>query len=104
MARTQAALNQLAPVRQQLHQSLIHYQSLIAPIQRLPSEVLSEIFLALPHIPNVEPFAIINSPVLLARVCSQWRDVAISTPQLWDIINLSVDDALNIKPFTMEFW
>lgn len=90
-------------IRQRLRQSLIHHESLIAPIRRLPTEILSEIFLALPRDPDIHPFAIWNSPVLLTRVCSRWRDVAISTPQLWDTVDLSVDDR-SVRPFTMEFW
>lgn len=101
IARAQAVLNRLKLERQRLHESLTHSQSLVAPIRSLPAEVLSEVFMA---VPRNEPFSISNSPVLFTRVCSQWRDVAISTPQLWDVVNFIVDGTLNVKPFTMEFW
>ncbi|KDQ49232.1 hypothetical protein JAAARDRAFT_115133, partial [Jaapia argillacea MUCL 33604] len=57
-------------------------KSLSAPIRRLPSDVLLEIF---NHTLSYgcsntmyEPF-----PVLLTHVCSYWRHLALSTPTLW---------------------
>ena len=79
IARTQTLLDHLTSERQRLNASLITYQSLIAPIRRLPIKILAKIFKTLPRIPEYEPFGVSNSPVLLTRVCSLWRDVAIST-------------------------
>lgn len=104
IARAQASIEQFVSARQRLHRSLIHYRTLASPIRRLPTEILSEIFKALPRDPEVEPFGISNSPVLLTRVCSRWREVAISIQSLWDIIDFTVDDKLNIKPFSMVMW
>ncbi|KIM27968.1 hypothetical protein M408DRAFT_8946 [Serendipita vermifera MAFF 305830] len=46
----------------------------IAPIRRLPSELLSEIFIW---------FEINGSPWPLTKVSRSWRSVALRTPQLW---------------------
>ncbi|KAF7353819.1 F-box domain-containing protein [Mycena venus] len=56
-------------------------RSVIAPIRKLPSEILETIFLACasPQ-PNVIP--------VVGQVCRHWRDVAESTPQLWSNISI----------------
>ena len=82
MVQVQVVLDHLASERQRLHGSLNQCRLVMAPIRRLPTEILSEIFRTLPRGPEVEA-SISNSPLLLTQVCSRWRDVAISTPQLW---------------------
>ena len=59
---------------------------------RFPPEVLSEIFLnSLEHqlesafLPRIHPD---HAPVLLTRICSYWRDVALSDPRLWSRLSL----------------
>ncbi|KAF5354894.1 hypothetical protein D9756_005463 [Leucocoprinus leucothites] len=55
-------------------------------INTLPPEVLSTIFLLLRQIrryPQLLPFQ-----VKLSHVCQHWRQVAVSTPQLWSSITL----------------
>jgi len=84
---------------QRLQESLTQYRALASPIRCLPTEILSEIFKALPRNPKVESFGISNSPVLLSN---RWRDVALSTPRLWDTVDFTVDYAQKVKPFTLE--
>ncbi|TDL25327.1 hypothetical protein BD410DRAFT_635831 [Rickenella mellea] len=54
-----------------------------APIEHLSFEIMSQIFLhclpeeSLPHARTDE------APALLGRICSLWRAIALSTPQLW---------------------
>lgn len=103
IVQVQATLGQVMSERQRLHDSLTHYRSLLSPIRRLPSEILSEIFKALPREPGV-PYGVSNTPILWTRICSRWRNVAILTPQLWNSIDFIVDEKLNVRPFTMETW
>ncbi|KAJ7707329.1 hypothetical protein B0H17DRAFT_1000412, partial [Mycena rosella] len=58
-------------------------KAVFSPLRRLPSEILSEIFLWcledetwLPHIWRVQPWSI-------SKVCRRWRETALSTPSLW---------------------
>ena len=60
-----------------------------SPISWLPSELLSLIFsFCLPdeRYPNPSPT---TAPLLPARVCSSWRRIAKSTPELWDSVHLN---------------
>ncbi|KAK0474925.1 hypothetical protein IW261DRAFT_1341227, partial [Armillaria novae-zelandiae] len=62
--------------------------AILAPIRRLPTELLQEIFY---HCIDGKPFQDIcpeggyasEAPVLFGRVCSRWRTVSFSTPSLW---------------------
>ncbi|KXN87490.1 hypothetical protein AN958_08795 [Leucoagaricus sp. SymC.cos] len=55
-------------------------------INTLPPEILSKIFLPLRQIRRYQ--RIIPFQVSLTHVCRHWRQVAISTPQLWSSITL----------------
>ncbi|KDQ49230.1 hypothetical protein JAAARDRAFT_111790, partial [Jaapia argillacea MUCL 33604] len=67
-------------------------KSLSAPIRRLPSDLLSEIFNHTLQYgstgPVYDPF-----PLLLTHVCSYWRHLALSTPTLWSPIRARPTDA-----------
>ena len=56
-------------------------ESLLSPIQCMPAEIMAEIFCwSLPNNPNLK---VSYPPLLLGRVCSNWRKIALSTPRLW---------------------
>ncbi|TDL25320.1 hypothetical protein BD410DRAFT_635581 [Rickenella mellea] len=60
-----------------------------APIHRLSFDVLSQIFLeCLPDFPSLPSVLSDEAPVLLGRICSHWRAVALNTHQLWPGISL----------------
>ncbi|KAL1730838.1 hypothetical protein EV714DRAFT_210096 [Schizophyllum commune] len=64
----------------------------IIPINRLPDEILSEIFLWLLCIILSGPYAHNPSPILIRTitiVCKTWRRAAYATPRLWVYINVS---------------
>ncbi|KAK7055851.1 F-box domain-containing protein [Favolaschia claudopus] len=59
------------------------------PVLTLPTEITSEIFLQfLPAYPLCPNTTGLHSPTLLTHVCSQWRNIALSTPKLWRAIDL----------------
>ncbi|KAL0953183.1 hypothetical protein HGRIS_004438 [Hohenbuehelia grisea] len=69
-------------------------------IRRLPTEILSQIFIACldwhtgteidtPPIPILDSKA---CPWVLALVCKRWRDLALGTPILWSTIGIDVDE------------
>ena len=62
----------------------------IAPIECLPPELISEIFLAC--LPGFMPSRMYShcAPLLLCQVCQHWRDIAKSTPALWSSISLDL--------------
>ncbi|KAF9472497.1 hypothetical protein BDN70DRAFT_774326, partial [Pholiota conissans] len=53
------------------------------PARSLPHDVLREIFIfCLPedHLPTLSRD---DAPVLLTRICSAWKGIALTTPRLW---------------------
>ncbi|KAJ7115383.1 hypothetical protein C8R44DRAFT_794563 [Mycena epipterygia] len=81
------------------------YLTLISPMRALPTEILQEIFIAcLPECHN-SVMHITQAPLLLGRVCSSWRRIALSTAALWSSVHVVVpyvdypppitDDVLN---------
>jgi hypothetical protein len=66
------------------------------PINRLPRDVLAEIFVKClpevilwPRIANVGHSTKNVAPLLLCNVCSSWRALALSTPRLWQDLFLT---------------
>ncbi|KAJ7137565.1 hypothetical protein C8R43DRAFT_608650 [Mycena crocata] len=59
-----------------------------SPVQRLPVEVLSEIFFAcLPSL-QYTPASRLLAPLVVSWVCAHWRNVAVSLPRLWSSLAL----------------
>ncbi|KAK7017380.1 F-box domain-containing protein [Favolaschia claudopus] len=60
------------------------------PVLELPNEIISEIFLhLLPPSPICPPLTGLYSPTILTHICSKWRAIALSTPDLWTAILVS---------------
>ncbi|KAJ7639454.1 hypothetical protein FB45DRAFT_1024174 [Roridomyces roridus] len=57
------------------------------PVLSLPNEIVSEIFIqCLPPYPACPPVRGPSSPTCLTHICRKWRDIALTTPQLWRAI------------------
>ncbi|KAJ7249720.1 hypothetical protein B0H12DRAFT_1019546, partial [Mycena haematopus] len=58
--------------------------SVVYPVLTLPPEITSEIFCHC--LPTERQSDIVNpkeAPLVLTQVCGLWRNIAISTPELW---------------------
>ncbi|KAK0486583.1 hypothetical protein IW261DRAFT_1604690 [Armillaria novae-zelandiae] len=69
------------------------YLSILAPIKRLPNEMLSEIFAQCCKQGDEDVNCIGDTETLsamsISRVCSRWRSLAISTKSLWAVFSIS---------------
>ncbi|PBK68773.1 hypothetical protein ARMSODRAFT_192686 [Armillaria solidipes] len=87
--------------RDAVHKSMAAYSSTLAPIRRLPSDILRAVFLEVQislwwnpepseSYSDSEPQALDFSqgPWKLGHVCSAWRGIVLSYPQLWSRIVL----------------
>lgn len=76
------------------------YNALLAPHKLLPSELLSQIFIAAFPTSTFIPIQVRSSPLVLCQVCSRWRSVAVVTPELWTdvILRLSKYAAPHLSP------
>ncbi|EDR04257.1 uncharacterized protein LACBIDRAFT_304790 [Laccaria bicolor S238N-H82] len=86
--RVQSILDELRHERCALSDEIEAHRALISPIRRIPFDVLGEIFVhCLPDGRN----AVMSSreaPILLGRICSAWRSIALSTPRLWASLHI----------------
>jgi hypothetical protein len=88
IVRLQTTVDGLSRERDELFKFVQAHRALLSGARRLPSELLQEIFLyCLPTDRN----AVMSSdeaPVLLGRVCKLWKDISLSTPQLWSSLHV----------------
>ncbi|KAK0452555.1 hypothetical protein EV421DRAFT_911037 [Armillaria borealis] len=83
--------------RDAVHKSMVAYSSTLAPIRRLPTEILGTVFREVQtSLWNMEPLGwdapealdFSQGPWKLSHVCGTWRDIVLSYPQLWSHIVL----------------
>jgi hypothetical protein len=86
--RARSILDELHREHDALSDEIEAHRALISPIRQLPLDVLVEIFVhCLPEGRN----AVMSSqeaPILLGRICSAWRSIALSTPRLWESLHI----------------
>ncbi|KAJ8514199.1 hypothetical protein ONZ45_g8250 [Pleurotus djamor] len=85
----------LQDTEQQLEDELDQYQCVLAPIRRLPHEILSTIFTACVDDDMdvlCNPLDQREPPWVLGRVCRLWKSIADSTPVIWSRIRIELRD------------
>ncbi|KAE9407239.1 hypothetical protein BT96DRAFT_150934 [Gymnopus androsaceus JB14] len=96
----EAQISELTCQRDSKLVELASFRNIIAPIRRIPMEILSEIF-ELAHLPNDGIFHSKHDIVLythnFSSVCAAWRKVALATPRLWS--KLCFHEGYKSKPF-----
>ncbi|KAK6996980.1 hypothetical protein R3P38DRAFT_3407135 [Favolaschia claudopus] len=94
IAELHNAIDVLLTEKATLRSYIQAHRTLVAPIRRIPPEILSEIFEAcLPNERNCV-MSSAEAPMLLGRVCSSWRTLSLSTPSLWCRLHI-VEPMLN---------
>lgn len=92
LVQLERARAQLDTQAEKLKADLHAWKQILSPMRRLPLELLSEIFFCvLGYHDNDDP-AVMRSLFLLCRVCSRWRALAFSTPQLWTNMFFSIPE------------
>ena len=73
-----------------LQQLIDSYRSILSPFRNLPQDTLREIFYhCLPTHRN-STMSARDVPMVLTRVCSLWRSVALTTPHIWTKIHIPI--------------
>ncbi|KAJ7353566.1 hypothetical protein DFH08DRAFT_857106 [Mycena albidolilacea] len=90
LARIDEHIRQLSAQRDQIQAYIEPYRALITHPRRLPPDILREIFVAcLPSDRNAVMSAQ-EAPLVLCRICSAWRTIALLTPRLWASLHVPV--------------
>ncbi|KAJ7596447.1 hypothetical protein C8J56DRAFT_917437 [Mycena floridula] len=102
ICRLQLLVEELEEQRDEMEESIEQAQSVLAPIRRLPVEVLTAVFEqcmeANPKDHHESDFPFLNDLTdpetlqisILSAVCSIWRQIAVATPKLWSQIGVNL--------------
>jgi hypothetical protein len=81
------------------------HRAILAPVRRLPSEILGEVFsLCLHHRWQDRVFDVREAPLLISQVCVGWRDAALSNAKLWSTISIVLQDSVESELALVETW
>lgn len=87
MAQINVEMNRLRPAGLALQQLQRQHNFAMSSLRHIPNEILAEIMKeVMPGYDPKMPLQSMRTACTLASVCSRWRDTAISTPQLWTVI------------------
>ncbi|KAJ7764258.1 hypothetical protein B0H16DRAFT_1799654 [Mycena metata] len=106
ISKVSLVLSELRAQQQHRTESLAPLKCALAPIRRIPPEILGEIFRLCDRMEVEDRFSETDiadpaaAPLILGHVCSFWRTVSQNTPQLWDRVCLRSNV---ITPHTLQF-
>ncbi|KAK7043199.1 hypothetical protein VNI00_008553 [Paramarasmius palmivorus] len=106
--RLQAIEDEIARLRAEqleLQTFVDEHLSLISPIRKVPIDVLRDIFLQSMPENGFPACRASEAPLVFTRICRLWREVAISTPTLWNriYIHLPTPNPDPGQPITEKF-
>jgi hypothetical protein len=101
----------IVKIRRERRSLKSHLDAYTYPVLTLPNEVVSEIFLhtLCPSSPD-HGYGVpssLKAPMLLGRICRKWREIALSTPSLWNTIQLrleGIDPSYDNKLRLLQIW
>jgi hypothetical protein len=76
-------LNSLRQKRAHIQESIDGFNTILAPVRRLSTDVLGVIFSQCLATHRNPVMSASEAPILLTQICRDWRSVAFSTPRLW---------------------
>ncbi|KAJ6487132.1 hypothetical protein C8R47DRAFT_516041 [Mycena vitilis] len=84
----EAELARLSSLVRELKDHIQSHRTLVSHSRRLPQDILEQVFLAcLPTLHNAV-MSPLEPPLLLGRICSEWRSIAFSMPRLWASLHI----------------
>lgn len=86
----QRTLNSLLQKRNALQSSIDRCDSILSLVRRLPVELWRDIFAHCLSTHRNPTLSYSEAPLLLTHVCSLWRSIALTTPQLWTRIYIPI--------------
>ncbi|KAK6996899.1 hypothetical protein R3P38DRAFT_3068324, partial [Favolaschia claudopus] len=90
LVHLEAQIQALSVQRDRLKSYIDSHKALISQPRRIPQDIVEEIFLdCLPTAHNAVMDAR-EAPLLLGRICSRWRSIALALPKLWASLHISV--------------
>lgn len=103
LAAVEDELSALSQKRKALLALIRDYETAIAPIRFLPTDILQHIFLlTLPDDRN-PAMSVGESPLLVSQVCSTWRQAAHTAPRLWSRLHIPLIHSRGLSGRSMVY-
>ncbi len=106
ISQMKSTLEKLQGIRQSISDCIQTSEALLAPVRRVPHDVLQDIFEWLCVSVSYNPFPkhddmtlISTTPFYLSSVCFRWRSICLSSPRLWTSVFASADRDINSPHF-----
>jgi F-box-like len=84
----QAIIDDLSRERDKLSKFVEDHRALLSGARRLPHELVQQIFFDCLPTDRNSVMSSDEAPVLLGRICKLWRQISLSTPQLWSSLHV----------------
>ncbi|KIM41467.1 hypothetical protein M413DRAFT_57011, partial [Hebeloma cylindrosporum] len=97
-----AEIQRLQEKKAAIQKSIDSYTIMLSPMRRLPTDILREIFYRCLHSTRNPIISATEAPMLLTRVCSLWRSVALTSPNIWAALHIPHPDLHKIVSEVME--
>ena len=81
--QVEGILNSLKRKRAHIQDSIDNFNTILAPVRRLPMDVLGVIFSHCLATHRNPVMSASEAPILLTHICRDWRSIALSIPRLW---------------------
>ncbi|KAL0060273.1 hypothetical protein AAF712_012936 [Marasmius tenuissimus] len=78
-------------------------RKLVSPSRRLPRELWGEVFVHCLPEKHLPVRSTTEAPLLLTTVCRSWREIALSTPRLWNSIHLFLPTSTEYRHSAFSF-
>ena len=83
-------LNSLKRKRAYIQESIDDFNTILAPVRRLPMDVLGAIFSHCLATHRNPVMSASEAPILLTQICRDWRSIAFSIPRLWSRLHIPI--------------
>ncbi|KAK0436215.1 hypothetical protein EV421DRAFT_2061245, partial [Armillaria borealis] len=93
VSQARTVLNELLEEEKRVQDMIESCQTIVSPIRRIPEDIVREIFLACWETDEERKDSLNGkfAPLVLSKVCREWRSIALSTSRLWSTISLDFD-------------
>jgi hypothetical protein len=91
VSRIEKLIKDLSSQRDEAIAYIDAHKALISLARRLPHDIVQEIFLACLPMHRNAVMSAREAPLVLTRICSAWRAVAMATPALWASLHLPLE-------------
>ncbi|KAF7376721.1 hypothetical protein MSAN_00089200 [Mycena sanguinolenta] len=106
LVRLDERIRELSAKRDEIQAHIDSQKALISFPRRLPADIVREIFVACLPTSRNAVMSVREAPLVLCRICSAWRTIALSAPTLWASLHVPFQFVMFKKPriLAVEQW